>query len=302
MASEPPLPKTPLYEASLTHIPPAFSSLLTHYAHIPPTSQIPHVLSLRNRAYASHPYPCLGRFRFMDLDLSNHPCYPSILSRLKSPDHDQELLLDFGCCIGQDLRKLLLDGAPVSKLYGSDLLPEFIATGYDLFCDKSTFPDSHFVAPADAFDQSPGNALAHFEGRVSILHISAVFHLFGLDQQRTLARRCLKLLSHKTRCLVLGGQTANITAGEYPGANGKVRWRHNEESWARMWEEVAREFGGCEVESHSVLEVRQVGIRKSNDADLRQMDRSSLMGSNVIGLMEEGFRWMVWWTEVKFQP
>ena len=95
---------------------------------------------------------------------------------------------------------------------------------------------------------------------------------------------------------MLGGQTANVTAGEYPRANGKVRWRHNGESWARMWEEVARGFGGCEVESHSVLEERQVGVRESNDDDLIQMDRS-----NVIGLMEEGFRWMVWWTEVKFQ-
>lgn len=147
-----------MYEASITHIPSAFSSLLSQYAHIPPASQTPHVLSVRNRAYSSHPLPCLGHFRFMALDLSNHPYSPSILTRLESPDDSRELLLNFGCCIGQDIRQLLFDGAPVSKLYGSDLLPEFIETGYDLFCDLSTFPDSHFAAPADAFDQSPRNA------------------------------------------------------------------------------------------------------------------------------------------------
>lgn len=42
---------------------------------------------------------------------------------------------------------------------------------------------------------------------------------------------------------------ANVTAGEYPRVNGKLHWRHSGEIWARMWEEVAREFEGCEVES-----------------------------------------------------
>lgn len=284
MASSPPTPQTPMYEPTLTHIPPPFSTLLTQYAHIPPPAQIPHVLSLRNRAYASHPYPCLGRFRFMDLDLSNHPLYPWILARLKCPD-EHDLLLDFGCCIGQDLRKLLLDGAPVSKIYGSDLLPEFIATGYDLFGDKTTFPSDHLIAPADAFDSSPDNALSQFNGRVSVLHISAVFHLFGLEQQRVLARRCLKLLSKTQKCVVLGGQTANVNAGEYPRGNGKMRWRHSAESWRGMWEAVAKEEGWT-VECHSVLEEREMG---SDEA------------SKVIGRMEEGFRWMVWWVEVTFK-
>ena len=281
-----------MYEAELKYIPLGFATLLEKYAKTPPESQITHVLSLRNRAYQSHPYPCLGRFRFMDLDLSNHPRYSEILSRLKSPDED-ELFLDFGCCVGQDIRKLLLDGAPVSKIYGSDILPEFIETGYELFRDKSTFPSDHFVAPADAFDESGDNALARFDGKVSILHISAVFHLFGLEQQRKLARRCLKLLSHKKKCLVLGGQTANINAGEYPRGNGGMRWRHNSESWAQLWENAAREQGGCTVKSESILQDRQA---KEKENSWGQLDRSK-----IIGLREEGFRWMVWWTEVEFQ-
>jgi hypothetical protein len=281
-----PLPSTPMYEATLNTIPPPFSALLTSYSSIAPPAQIAHVLSLRNRAYASHPYPCLGRFRFMDLDLSNHPLYGHILARLKSPDEDT-LLLDLGCCLGQDIRQLLLDGAPGSKVYGADLLPEFIEAGYDLFGDRATFPADHFVVPADGFDVSPGNALAVFDGRVSILHISAVFHLFGLERQKVLARRCLRLLDRGKggKCWILGGQTANVKAGEYPRGDRGMRWRHSAESWRVMWEGVAEEEGGCEVKCHSVLEER---------------DGSGVGRRKIIGEMEEGFRWMVWWVEVTF--
>ena len=288
-----------MYEAHLNSIPPNFSTLLEKYAKVPKEQQINHVLTLRNRAYSSHPYPCLGRFRFLDLDLSNHPLYPEILSRLKSAD-PTELLLDFGCCIGQDIRKLLLDGAPASKVYGSDLLPAFIDTGYELFRDASTFPRDHFVAPADAFDEAEDNALTRFDGRVSVLHISAVFHLFGLDEQRKLARRCLKLLNRGKKCWVLGGQTANVRAGEYARATGKMRWRHNSESWAELWEEAAREHGGCKVLSKSRLEERQLDTPSSEDRGLSTNGEAQGRRSKIIGQMEEGFRWMVWWTEVEF--
>lgn len=295
MVSEAARSQTLMYEAELEHIPSNFSTLLERYAKVPQDLQISHVLSLRNRAYESHPYPCLGRFRFMDLDLSNHPRYPEILSRLKLTD-EPELLLDFGCCIGQDVRKLLLDGAPVSKIYGSDLLPEFIEIGYELFRDVSTFPRDHFIAPADAFDETSNNALAEFDGKVSILHISAVFHLFGIEDQRKLARRCLKLLSPKKKCLVLGGQTANVNAGSYPRANGQMRWRHNSESWAQLWEDAAREHGGCTVKSHSVLDESQMNVTQLKDTSWAKLDRSK-----IIGWMAEGFRWMIWWTEVEIQ-
>lgn len=289
-----------MYEANLSAIPPSFSTLLEKYAEIPKEEQINHVLTLRNRAYSSHPYPCLGRFRFMDLDLSNHPLYPDILKRLKSNSQD-ELFLDFGCCIGQDIRKLLLDGAPAHKIYGSDLLPAFIDTGYELFRDVSTFPRDRFVAPADAFDESLDNPLTRFDGRITILHISAVFHLFGLEDQRKLARKCLKLLSHEKKCWVLGGQTANVNAGEYARATGKMRWRHNSESWAKLWEEAANEYDGCVVKSNSTLKERQMSKQSSEDQGKTTNGKAGAERSEVIGQYEEGFRWMVWWTEVEFR-
>jgi SAM-dependent methyltransferase len=295
-----PAVKFKLYEAKLSSIPPNFSTLLSQYSKVPPDSQIKHVVSLRNRAYESHPYPCLGRFRFMDLDLSNHPLYQDVLKQLKSSDAD-ELFLDFGCCIGQDIRKLLLDGAPASKVYGSDLLPAFIDTGYELFRDEATFPRSHFTAPADGFDASADNALAKFDGQVTVLHISAVFHLFGLEKQRPLARRVLQLLRHGKKCLVLGAQTANVKAGEHARADGSLRWRHSGESWAELWEEAAREFGGCRVEAHSKLSERKINRAARSDPDQEGNGSVSQERSEAIGYYEKGFRWMVFWTWVEFE-
>ena len=33
--------------------------------------------------------------------------------------------LDIGYCLGQDLRRLALDGAPTDKTYASDIVPDF---------------------------------------------------------------------------------------------------------------------------------------------------------------------------------
>ena len=75
-----------------------------------------------------------------------------------------------------------------------------------------------------------------------------------------------------------------------------MRWRQNSESWVQLWEDAAKEHGGCTVESESILHDRQVGGAKEKDNSWGQLDRSK-----IIGLREEGFRWMVWWTKVEFQ-
>ena len=60
----------------------------------------------RNRAWDIHPYPCLGQFRFLELNLSKRvDVYPRLLSMIKKGGN----FMDIGCCLGQDLRKLIFD-------------------------------------------------------------------------------------------------------------------------------------------------------------------------------------------------
>ena len=333
---------------TLPSIPPTFAKLMNDYSGIPPDKQHDHILQLRDRAYKHYPYPCLGRWRFLDLDLSVHPLYQRVLdiltSDLKTPNIPQTTFLDLGCCLGQDIRKLISDLLETTsniqlphpprieiakRLYGADLRPEFIQLGYELFNDEeSTLPRNHFTAPADVFETSPTAPLAALDGKVSVLNCTAVFHLFSWDEQKKLAARCLKLLNRSgiaskdgssKKALLLGAQTANVTADEYARRSGGTRFRHNDRSWSTLWDDVTKESEWKDVvkgvEVGSELQERSVESKGRDMFGERQVDTGKQDGSGsvlavgsfdedhkpkMIGKLEEGFRWQVWWVWVEF--
>jgi hypothetical protein len=285
------------YSSSSPAIPDDFAELLEAYSGIPRgVMQVSHVKLVRDEAYKAHHYPCLGLYRFMNLSLSTHPLYKShVLPLLESPPKDtlqsdpQPIFLDFGTCLGHDVRKLIHDGASPSLLYGSDILPTFISLGYDLFRDREGFPPSHFLTPADAFDTSPDNVLATLDGKCAIVHTSAVFHLFNYADQVLLAKRIVKLLQPRSGSLVLGQQNANKHPGEYPsrpGHRSETLFRHDEVSWKGLWDKVGREIDPpvkfrvkSELRPHSIPE----GVKPPDSGRWR----------------DEGFSWMRWevWRE-----
>lgn len=121
---------------------------------------------------------CIGEIRFLDFYMSRFPEYPSILERLKSNRDD--ILLDLGCCFGQDLRKLAFDGAPLERIYGAELRPEFVELSYELFQDAENMKSRLVVG--NIFD-IPSTGLANLAGKVDIIYSSAFIHLFDLDGQ-----------------------------------------------------------------------------------------------------------------------
>ncbi|KAK5122370.1 hypothetical protein LTR85_003954 [Meristemomyces frigidus] len=197
----------------------------------------PLTLYKREKAWDIWPYPCIGGFRFMNLNLCTTAQYAEILTRVKNG----EKLLDLGCCFGQELRSLLLDGAPSENLYGTDLRPEFFELGYDLFLDRETCKAT-FIA-ADIF--VPNAELDALNGKLSVIYAGAFFHLFDRPEQLHLAKRVATLLSSNPGSMVLGRQVGNVTAGRYEHATNEGGWmfRHNEQSWKEMWDEAGRETG-----------------------------------------------------------
>lgn len=242
------------FNSNLDSIPEPISKLLETYSGIPPESQISHILSIRNKAYESYPYPCLGRFRFLSLDLSSFPAYKShilpILTNTNSADPDSKpIFLDLGTCLGQDLRKLIHDGVSPSQVYGSDIVPSFIDNGYELFRDEHKFPRSHFLVPGDVFASPDDQAdqLRLLDDKVDVLNVTAVFHLFALEPQKQIARRCLRLMRKNTggKVLILGAQVGNVNAREMPKLSGNgTAFRHNADSWEKLWNEVIRDETG----------------------------------------------------------
>lgn len=175
------------------------------------------------------PYPCIGQFRFLDLSISSAPQYPEILQRVK----DGQKLLDVGCCFGQDVRKLVFDGAPAENIYASDLQHEFWDLGYELFLDKDRLR-TQFIE-ADVFDEESG--LSKLDGQIDIVHAASFFHLFSWPQQKEVAIRIVSLLKPQAGSLVLGRQVGNVAPGEFPHREGTM-YRHNEESFQQLWNQV----------------------------------------------------------------
>src|SRR5438105_15830914 len=101
-------------------------------------------------------------FQFLDLSLVQMPIYPEILARVK----DGAKFLDLGCCLGQEIRQLVLDGAPSANTFGSDLYGRFFAVGYDLFADKDRL-ETKFIA-ADVFDDA--SPLMDLQGQLDIIY------------------------------------------------------------------------------------------------------------------------------------
>jgi SAM-dependent methyltransferase len=292
------------YIAEIPEIPSSFESLLSTYSSIPADAQATHIQSLRDRAYASHPYPCLGRWRFIELDMSRHPMYPTVLDLIKPTATQAEgpVFLDLGCCLGQDMRKLLLDVSPslpppeglVKRVFGADLMKDFIEMGWELFRDEKVLGSGQFITPADVFDTKEGNALSRLDGKVSILHAGAFFHLFDLDGQKRVARRCLRLLSRDglegkgKKALAFGEQVGNLNPSHVVRRDGRMRYRHDPASWKGMWEDVLREM----KDEGETLGVK--GVEVQSELMLHEKQK-------FLGKVEDGFRWHLWSVWVEFE-
>ena len=184
----------------------------------------------REKAWEIFPYPCIGQFQFIDPCLPRSPLYPTILSRLQ----DGASLLDLGCCFAQDIRKLVQDGAPDSNLYGIEIVAEFISLGYDLFLDKGRL-GAHF-AQGDVFEEK--GALVDLQGKMDIIHVGLFLHLFDLERQIEACKVLVRTLKPVKGVLIVGQQVGAAEPFNLPLGNGRKMYKHNEESFAKMWKEV----------------------------------------------------------------
>lgn len=192
------------------------------------------LLQQRERAWQIFPYPCIGLVRFLDFTLSTMPSYSNILSSLSRKD-DPTTLLDVGCCVGQDLRKLVVDGAPGSQLAGVELEAEYIELGYGLFLDRGRF-ECHFVV-GDVFDHI---AMKNLHGKFDFVHAASFLHLWAWDGQIDAGSQLVQFLKDKAGTVILGRQVGNSTPGEYPQpvtANG-VNYLHDTYTFEKMWNEI----------------------------------------------------------------
>ncbi|KAF3049268.1 hypothetical protein E8E11_001028 [Didymella keratinophila] len=225
----------PWYVKDLVDLQPTTKELFETYSKVPSDEVVPHITKIRNKAFKIFPYPCLGHWGFLNLNIQKSDAYNEVLERVKNG----EQYLDIGCCMGQDIRKLVYDGAPSDKMYASDLKGQFWDVGYELFKDKPSL-EASFIE-ADIFDDQ--SSLQQLVGKLDIVHAASFFHLFDWDGQVAAAKKIVGLFRPESNSLLIGRQVGRAEAGDFTAQveQTKSRYWHNPESWARLWKQVGEE-------------------------------------------------------------
>jgi SAM-dependent methyltransferase len=165
--------------------------------------------------------------------------------RLKSPQGDATLL-DVGCCVGQVLRQLAFEGVDTSRLYGTDIESHFVDIGYDLFKDRGSLKATFVIGDVlkDGVDGKGDERLHPLSGKMSMVHVSRFFHLFGWDVQVEAARRIVQFLRpDDPDAMIFGLHVGTIEPGLREEQKGSKRFLHNSESWQQLWDVVGKLTG-----------------------------------------------------------
>ncbi|KAI7183262.1 hypothetical protein KC316_g11519 [Hortaea werneckii] len=240
------------------------------YSKIPPNEVMNHCYAIRKKAWSIHPYPCIGMGRFLQMAIGNHHLYQSeLLPRMLRGD---QKYLDLGCAFAQDIRRLVADGVDSRKCYGADLQLDFLDLGYELFRDRETL-QSTFIT-ADIFD--PKSGLMGIQGEIDIVDASSFFHLFSWDDQKATAHTVTKLLKPQKDSIVVGRQMGHVDGGEFARRSGKgLGFRHNAETWRRMWDEVGEE-AGVQFSAEAILKPIPRELKDAMQSQSRPEDEGSV--------------------------
>jgi len=210
---------------------PYVETFFSSYASISPTELRQHLIHVRENAWKNFDYHCLGRWTFLDFSIRQSPIYNEIVDKCKN---DGATVIDFGCCLGQDIRQLAYDGVPLEQIRGYELDPFFIQQGYELFRDENPMKEKKVFHSADIFDDK----LLETIEPADYVHVGSFIHLFDFETQKDVCRRLARL----SKNAIIGRQSGSEVAEEHSrhrrsNENSK-RMRHSPESFRDMWNEV----------------------------------------------------------------
>jgi SAM-dependent methyltransferase len=205
------------------------------YSNIPLNQQSKHVHKIRDKAWAIRSYPCTGLGVWLMPYISHSPVYMTVVKRLQ----DGGTLMDVGCFMGDDLRRLAYDGAPSDKMYGVDIVSHW-EVGFAMYRDEGRFK-AQFIE-ASILEPEANPQLAALKRKIDVISISAVLHQWPWDTQLECAKQLVNF--SKPGTIVMGHQMGNVKAGDVSFAKqGTTQWRQNPESLGKLWDQVGEATG-----------------------------------------------------------
>ncbi|KZS95908.1 hypothetical protein SISNIDRAFT_451557 [Sistotremastrum niveocremeum HHB9708] len=191
-----------------------------------------------------------------DYAISRYPIYPQILKLGR--ERPGAILLDIGCCFGNDARKAVADGFPIDQVITSDLREghkfyKSTPESYPVRFIPGDIFDPALIAPAEPLYGDPPagtvpslktiSSLTPLTHRVSIIHASSFFHLFNEENQTIVAKRMAGLLSPEAGSIICGSHIGAKVKGVAPSAMKKIYFGHSPESWNELWDGVVFKKG-----------------------------------------------------------
>ncbi|KAJ6537692.1 hypothetical protein B0H19DRAFT_1213596 [Mycena capillaripes] len=227
-----------------------------------------HVMAMQKAALEVYPYPCIRRLGFIRLKMpKNRAAYEHVLNLGKTIPG--AILVEVGCCLGNDARNIANDGFPAENIIASDLREDFWTVSHKLYRNPpkefaGTFipgdvldpefldlmPILNEVPEGAAPDLRSLEALNLLHGRVSVIHTGSFFHLFPQEKQLEIARKFAGLLSPRSGSMIFGCHGGLPTKGYMLGSRENQIFCHSPESWKEMWEEQVFERGTVEIQAY----------------------------------------------------
>ena len=90
------------------------------------------------------------------------------------------------------------------------------------------------------------NTLTELQDHISVIHASALFHLFNEEKQLELGKRLATLLDPRPGSIIFGSHGGMPVKSERQGILSTM-FCHSPESWTQMWEEQIFEKGQVKV-------------------------------------------------------
>ncbi|KAJ6260536.1 Methyltransferase adrK [Drechslerella dactyloides] len=165
---------------------------------------------IRLKAWQIKYYPCVGQWLFFKFGMTEHSTYPEIVDRLKQGQR----ILDMGCFMGFDGRKLVADGAPSSGITNMDLEDRWFPLSFDLFRDENTF-EGEFFGGCDITDEDLFGEDSIHRGRYDMIYIGYFIHLFPPSQQPKILNNLVQMLKPKTGSMIFGNTSGTAKPSGY---------------------------------------------------------------------------------------